>query len=135
MVPGPLLVRDFASMILDLVPDAPCTDDGVACALRSLVDYMVPLSLVFVAAVAIGTVGALAFSVVSASLERRRGPAPARRRLLSGPVHTDGTWVRLVEDETGRRLVEVLEGVNWKPSTRDLSQFLLDASVTRQARG
>jgi hypothetical protein len=29
--PGRLLARDFASMLLDIVPDAPCNDDTFAC--------------------------------------------------------------------------------------------------------
>ncbi|HXJ36122.1 MAG TPA: hypothetical protein VMS22_18980 [Candidatus Eisenbacteria bacterium] len=133
MVPtGPLLARDFASTILDIVPDTPCYDDSVACALRSLVDYLLPLSLVFVGGVAIGLLLAVSVSVLSARFERRRGPiTPRRRRLVSGPIHTDGTWVRLVEDERGRRTVEVLEGANWRPSTRDLTHLLLDVPVTR----
>jgi len=129
--PGLLLARDFASTILDVVPDTPCTDDSVACTLRSLVDYLVPVSLVFVGGVAIGLLVAMGLSVFSARSERRRGPVrPHRRRLVSGPIHTDGTWVRLVEDEGGRRTVEVLQGANWRASSRDLSQFLLDAPVT-----
>ena len=119
--PGRLLARDFASMLLDIVPDAPCNDDTFACSLRVVVDYMVPVTLALGVCVAIGFVLAISVSVVLASAERRRGPVRIRKRVLSGPVRTDGRWIRLVEDERGRR-VEVLEGVNWRPAGRDTPQ-------------
>ena len=68
-IPGPFRAGDVASMLLDLVPDDPCSDDTVACALRSLVDYMVPLTLVFGACVILGLVLALSFSIVTARQE------------------------------------------------------------------
>ena len=128
---GPLLARDVASMLLDIVPDTPCNDDTFACTLRALVDYMVPATLVLSACVAFGFLLAISVSLVLARAERARGPARRRRRLLSGPTHTDGTWVRLIEDEHGRRVIEVLDGVNWRPTTRNLSGFALDVPVTR----
>ena len=75
---------------------------------------MIPLSPIF------------ATDLVSVLLDVR---AP-RKRILSGPVHTDGVWVRLVEDERGRRLVEVLGRGDWTSSTRDLSHFALDVPLT-----
>jgi hypothetical protein len=132
--PGRLLARDFASMLLDVVPDAPCNDDTFACTLRTLVDYMVPATLVLAVCVALGCLLALSVSVLLARVERSRGPARRRKRLLSGPIHTDGVWVRLVEDEQGRRVVEVLEGVNWRPTNRDLAHFALDVPVTTASR-
>lgn len=129
-VPGRLLARDVASMLLDIVPDTPCNDDTFACTLRVLVDYMVPATLVLAACVAFGFLLAISVSVVLARVERSRGPARRRKRLLSGPIHSDGAWVRLIEDEHGRRVVEVLEGVNWRPTTRDLAQFALDVPLT-----
>jgi hypothetical protein len=126
---GRLLAGDVASMLLDIVPDAPCSDDTFACTLRTLVDYMVPATIVLAVCVAIGFVLALSASVVLAGMERSRAPARARKRVLSGPIHTDGAWVRLVEDERGRRTVEVLEGATWRPA-RDLTQLTLDVPVT-----
>lgn len=132
---SPLRAGDVASMLLDLVPDTPCNDDGVACSLRSLVDYMVPATLVLAACVVLGLVLGLSFSVVAARFERARQPARrARKRVLSGPIHTDGTWVRLVEDEAGRRVVEVLDGTAWRAATRDLAPFALDVPVTVEPR-
>lgn len=134
MSPGPLLVRDFASTLLDIVPDAPCSEDTVACTLRSLVEYLTWSTLVFGVCVALGFLAAIWVSVAMARLERR--PVTARRRrLVSGPIHTDGTWVRLVEYENGRRVIEVLEGANWRPSDTDLSHLLLDLPVVPQPRG
>jgi hypothetical protein len=135
VVPGRLLARDFASMLLDVVPDAPCSDDGFACTLRTLVDYMVPATLVFAVCVAIGFVLAISLSVFAARGEASRRRAGPRKRLLSGPVKTDGAWVRLVEDEQGRRSVEVLHGVNWQASPRDLSGLLFDLPVATRPRG
>jgi hypothetical protein len=128
--PDRLLARDFASMLLDIVPDAPCHDDTFACTLRTLVDYMVPATLVLAACVALGFLLAISVSVLLARVERAGAPRRRRKRILSEPIHTDGVWVRLVEDEQGRRMVEVLEGVNWRPTTRDLAQFNVDARVT-----
>jgi CubicO group peptidase (beta-lactamase class C family) len=85
--------------------------------------------------VALGFVLALSFAVMSARLERARGARASRRRLLSGPVQTDGTWVRLVEDERGRRVIEVLTDAGWTPSTRSLSQFTIDVPVSPRPRG
>ena len=116
--PGRLLVRDFASMLLDVVPDPPCTDAGFACAFREVVDCLVPLTLAVGVCVVIGFVLAISVSVVVASFERRRGPVVSRPRLLSGPVWSDGHWIRLVEDERGRR-VELLDGATWRPAGRE----------------
>lgn len=134
---GPLLAGDFASMLLDVVPDAPCGDASVACSLRTLVDYMVPLTLALGVCVAIGFVCAISLSVVNARFDRVRGPARRRRRrrLLSGPVRSDGTWVRLVEDERGRRVVEVLEGANWKPTNQDRAPLAIEMPVVPRPRG
>jgi hypothetical protein len=126
--PGRLLARDFASMLLDIVPDAPCNDDTFACSLRVVVDYTVPVALALGVCVAVGFVLAISVSVVLASSERRRGPARIRKRVLSGPVRTDGRWIRLVEDEHGRR-VEVLEGVNWRPAARERGQPPIDVPI------
>jgi hypothetical protein len=38
-------------------------------------------------------------------------------------VHTDGAWVRLDEDEGGRRVVEVLGDDGWTPSTHALAHL------------
>jgi membrane protein implicated in regulation of membrane protease activity len=135
-IPGPFRAGDVASMLLDLVPDDPCSDDTIACALRSLVDYMVPLTLVFAACVILGLVLALSFSIFTARHER----VPARRtqahkRILSEPIHTDGTWVRLVEDDAGGRMIEVLDGSAWRATSRDLETFALDVPLTLRPRG
>jgi hypothetical protein len=126
--PGRLLARDFASMLLDIVPDAPCNDDTFACSLRVVVDYMVPVTVALGVCVAVGFFLAISVSVVLASSERRRGPVRIRKRVLSGPVRTDGRWIRLVEDDRGRR-VEVLEGVNWRPAERGAGQAPIDVPV------
>ena len=130
--PGRLLVRDFASMLLDIVPDAPCSDDTFACSLREIVDYMVPLTLAVGVCVAIGFLLAISVSVVLASSERRPErrlrSVRSRTRLLSGPVRSDGRWIRLVEDEQGRR-VEVLEGATWRPAARDRGQLAIDVPI------
>ena len=54
--PGRLLARDFASMLLDIVPDAPCNDDTFACSLRVVVDYMVPVTVALGVCVAVAVV-------------------------------------------------------------------------------
>ena len=134
VVPGRLLGRDFASMLLDIVPDTPCYDDTFACTLRTLVDVMVPATLVLAVCVALGCLLAISVSVLLARFDRSKAPARRRKRIVSGPIHTDGAWIRLVEDEQGRRVVEVLEGVNWRPTTRDLAPFALDIPLTTTSR-
>jgi hypothetical protein len=84
--------------------------------------------------VAIGFVLAISVSVVGARTGGGRRRTRPRKRLLSGPIMSDGTWVRLVEDEHGRRSIEVLEGVNWKASTRDLPGFMFDVSMATRPR-
>ena len=126
--PGRLLVRDFASMLLDVVPDAPCSDDTFACSLRQVVDYMVPVTLAVGVCIAFGFLLAISVSVLLASSERRRRPVRSRTRLLSGPVRSDGRWIRLVEDERGRR-VEVLEGAIWRPAARDPGRPPIDVPI------
>ena len=130
---GVMLVSDVASSILEIVPEAPCTDDGLVCTLRSLVDYMVPVSVVFGVCIGLGFVLALSVSVVSARIEKTerrrpgRRPAPVTsRRVVSGPVHTDGRWVRVVEERTGERTIEVLVGADWRATPPDLGPLALD---------
>jgi hypothetical protein len=129
---GELLADDLASMLLDILPDTPCFDDTLSCALRTLVDLMIPATLALAACVGLGFLMAVWFSLITARLERSRKPVPrrAKRRLLSGPTHSDGAWVRLVEDEQGRRMIEVLEGATWRPATRDLTRFAVDVPLT-----
>jgi len=130
--PGSLLARDVASMLLDLVPDAPCSDDGFACSLRQLVDYMVPLTLALGACVALGFILAVGASLAWAHRERRRGVSRAERlapRVVLGPVHTDGTWVRLIEDDHGRRMIEILDGGRWKPASGGLRQLAAEVPL------
>ena len=124
-----LFARDVVSM-LDVVPDSSCTDDGLVCSLSALVDYLEPFTAIVSACVVLGVVLAVSFSVVVARRERARPARPERRlRVLSGPVHTDGVWVRLVEDERGRRVVEVLDRGTWRATTRDLMPLTLDVPV------
>jgi hypothetical protein len=130
--PRSLLARDVASMLLDLVPDAPCSDDGFACSLRQLVHYMVPLTLALGACVVLGFILAVGASLAWAHRERRRGVSRAERpapRVVSGPVHTDGTWVRLVEDDHGRRMIEILDGDRWKPASGGLRQLAAEVPL------
>lgn len=126
---------DVASMLLDLVPDDPCHDDTVACALRSLVDYMVPATLFVGACVALGLVLALSVSVVTARRERVPVRRRRRRRILSGPTHTDGAWVRLVEDDAGQRVIEVLDDGTWRPTARNLTPLAADVPISFPPHG
>jgi hypothetical protein len=130
--PRSLLARDVASMLLDLVPDAPCSDDGFACSLRQLVDYMALLILALGACVALGFILAVGVWLAGAHRERRRGASRGERRaprVVLGPVHTDGTWVRLVEDAHGRRMIEILDGGRWKPASRGLRQLAAEVPL------
>jgi hypothetical protein len=43
--------------------------------------------------------------------------------------------VRLVEDDAGHRMVEVLDGNAWRTTTRDLEPFALDVPLTLRPRG
>jgi hypothetical protein len=125
--PPRALTGDLASFLLDVAPEPPCSEGSFVCWLRAGFDYALLAAIALAACIALGFLLALSFSVAAARFERSRRPVPARRRrLLSGPIHSDGTWIRLVEDERGRPIVEVLEGTRWTPSTRGLSQFVAD---------
>ena len=130
-----LIFGDWTTGLLDLASDASCTEGSFICGLVDAFDSTVVWVAMLLFCVALGFVLALSFAVVSARLERERGARASRRRLLSGPVHTDGAWVRLVEDEHGRRVVEVLTDGGWTPSTRGLSQFTIDVPVSPRPRG
>jgi hypothetical protein len=138
MMVGPerLLFDDWTTALVDVAGDAACAEGSLVCGLADAFDMTVVWAAFFLFCVALGFVLALSFAVVSARLERARGAARAtRRRLLSGPVHSDGAWVRLVEDEHGRRVVEVLADGAWTPSTRGLTQFTIDVPVSPRSRG
>jgi hypothetical protein len=122
------LRADFGSFLLDMVPGVPCVDGTVVCFLRAAVDYLILTSVALAILVSFGFLLAISFNVVAARFARAR-TRPHRRRVLSGPIHTDGVWVRLVEDERGRRVVEVLDGGAWRPSTRGLSQLTIDVPL------
>jgi hypothetical protein len=131
-----LVFGDWTSALVDVTGDASCTEGSFICGLVDAFDSTVVWLALLLFCMALGFVLALSFAVVSARLERAQGAARAsRRRLLSGPVHTDGAWVRLMEDERGRRVVEVLTDAGWTPSTRGLSQFTIDVPVSTQPRG
>jgi hypothetical protein len=132
---GQLLAGDIASTILDHVIDAPCDDTGVICSLRWVLDYLTGSLLLLGVCVVLGFVVAMSMALVTARTENRGAPRPLRKRIVAGPVHTDGAWIRLVEDERGHRMIEVLEGgATWRRSDRDLSHLLLDVPLTLEPR-
>ncbi len=133
---GRLILGDWTTRFLDVAADASCSEGSLICGLRDAFDSTVVWAAALLFCIALGFILAVSFAVVSARLERERHAARAsRKRLLSGPVHTDGAWVRLVEDERGRRVVEVLDNGAWTPSTRGLSQFTIDVPVSPRTRG
>ena len=125
----------FGDWTTALVADASCAEGSFICGLVDAFDSTVVWVALLLFCVALGFVLALSFAVVSSRLERARSARGSRRRLLSGPVHTDGAWVRLIEDERGRRVIEVLTDGGWTPSTRSLSQFTIDVPVSPRPRG
>jgi len=121
---------DVAETLFGYVLDTPCSDDGLVCAMRWALDYALVLLFLLVGCVAVGFAGALVVALVTARTEQSAQAGRRVKRVLSGPIHTDGAWVRLVEDERGRRAVEVLQGARWKPSGGDLTHLFLDVPVT-----
>ena len=114
--------------------EAPCFDDGFACTMQWLVDYSYGSIVLVGACVALGFAGAVVVAVVTARNERQPlRPVRPRKRILSGPVHSDGAWVRLVEDERGRRGIEVWRGRAWRASSSDLSHLFVDVPVVPPA--
>jgi hypothetical protein len=127
---GRMVFGDWTTALFELAADASCGEGTFICGLVDAFDSAVVWAAALIFCVGLGFVLAVSFAVVSARVERARSATRAsRRRLLSGPVHTDGAWVRLVEDERGRRIVEVLADGAWTPSTRDLAQFTLDVPM------
>lgn len=114
--------------------EAPCFDDGFACTMQWLVDYSFGSVLVVGLCIALGFAGAVVVALVMARSERKPPrPVRPRKRILFGPVHSDGTWVRLVEDERGGRAIEVWRGRAWRTSSSDLSHLFLDVPVAPPA--
>lgn len=104
--------------------DASCVEGALVCALRDAFDSAVVCAAVLALCVVLGFVIALSITAVSARRARaHRATRASGTRRVSAPVHTDGAWVRLVEDELGRRVVEVLGDDGWMPSTRALAQL------------
>src|SRR5258705_8359758 len=94
-----LVFGDWTTALVGVTGDATCGEGSLICGLVDAFDSTVVWVALLLFCVALGFVLALSFAVMSARLERARGARASRRRLLSGPVQTDGTWVRLVEDE------------------------------------
>jgi hypothetical protein len=116
---------------LALLADASCVEGPLVCAVRDVFDSAVVAVAALGLCIVLGFVIALSITVVSARRARgRRAPRPSGMRRVSAPVHSDGAWVRLVEEECGRRVVEVLGDDGWTPSTRALAQ-LTSAVPTR----
>ena len=126
---GYLVFGDWTTALSELAADATCGEGAFICGLVDTFDSAVVWAAALIFCIVLGFVLAVSFAVVSARVERARSTTRARRRLLSGPVHSDGAWVRLVEDERGRRIVEVLADGAWTPSTRGLSQFTIDVPM------
>jgi hypothetical protein len=133
---GRMLFGDWTNALLDVGADASCAEGSLICGLRDAFDSAVVWTAALMLCVLVGFLLAVSFAVLAARVERARSTARAsRRRVLSNPVHTDGAWVRLVEDERGRRIVEVLADGVWTPSTRGLAQFAIDVPTMPRSRG
>ena len=135
-LPFRLQARELATTIGDVVSDASCAEGGVTCVLRMVGDYLLPSAVVFGVCLVLGIVFAMWFAALAARVDgdAESPSSHGRKRLLSEPINTDGTWMRLVEDERGDRLVEVLDGADWRTSTRERSQLALDVPGAARPR-
>jgi hypothetical protein len=83
--------------------------------------------------VALLILGIVACALAYAENRRDRPGTDVRRdgraRVVAGPVHRDGVWVRVLEIQPGMRRVEVYGVDGWVPAHRDPSHFF---TPTRQ---
>jgi len=83
------------------------------------------------------TAGVMAVALAYVENRRERPARETRRdgraRVVAGPVHRDGVWIRLLEVRPGVRRFEVYGVGGWVPVHRDPSQFF--APTRRMAPG
>jgi hypothetical protein len=122
--------------ITDVASDASCGGEGLSCVMRAFTDHLLANALVFGVCLVLGLVFAMWFAALAGTRVEGRDPRVprGRRRLLSQPIRADGGWMRLVEDERGHRVVEMLDGADWRASTRDLPPLTLDVPAPVRPR-
>ena len=119
---------------MDRILDSPCGDDGLQCTLRWILDDVTGTVMLVVVCVVLGFVGAVLLAPTLKKREVRprvRSGVRQRPRILSGPVHSDGAWIRLVEDERGGRFVEQLVGGVWRPLSSERSLVSVPVNLPR----
>jgi hypothetical protein len=106
---GPIRLQagDLTRAILETVPEGACPD-GLACALGAVSDHLLAGALVLGLCLVLGVVFALWFAALAARLDAPGAPRRGRWHAASAPMHIDGQWLRVVEDEQGDRIVEAL---------------------------
>jgi hypothetical protein len=130
----PPFARSLADAIMDRVFDSPCADDGFRCTLRWILDDISGTVMLVVVCVVLGFVGAVLLAPALKKREVRpqvRSGVRQRPRVLSGPIHSDGAWIRLVEDEHGGRFIEQLVGGVWRPLSSERSLASVPVSLPR----
>lgn len=121
-------------------PVEPCHDDSPGCLQRRIFAYFTIFALAFAGSVVVG--GLAGTWIAMAGLRRdqhvgrvphpRGGQARERRRpkpvVIAGPVHEDGTWARMVEED-GQRRMEVLGPDGWTAVAHDPAPMMMAMSL------
>lgn len=108
-------------------PVEPCHDDSPGCLQRRIFGYFTILAIAFGGSVAIGGLVGSWIAIVGLRRNQYVGRVPrakGRAVVIAGPVHEDGTWARMVEED-GQRRMEVLGPDGWKSVGRDPAPMMM----------
>jgi hypothetical protein len=110
-------------------PEDDACSGAFACAFATLDEAAGWLALVLAGGIVLAAVGGAVVAAWERRAARREvarlaaGGRPSRGapagRVVAGPVHEDGVWLRIVEMRDGHRRVEVLGARGWEPTERD----------------
>ncbi|MCW5892736.1 MAG: hypothetical protein KIT14_19665 [bacterium] len=117
-------------------PVEPCHDDSPGCFQRRIFGYFTIFVLAFGGSVVTGGVVGTWIAMVGLRRNQHVGRVPRARRppvVIAGPVHEDGTWARMVEED-GQRRMEVLGPDGWKSAGRDPSRMMMAMRLAGSGR-
>jgi hypothetical protein len=118
-------------------PIEPCHDDTPGCLQRRIFGYLTIFVVAFTASVIVGGVVGTWIAMVDLRRSRSVGRTPRKKApavVIAGPVHEDGTWARMVEED-GQRRMEVLGPDGWKSVGRDPAPMMMAMSLAGIRRG
>jgi hypothetical protein len=118
---GTALASETAEPDAVFAPVDACFDDSPGCLQRRIFGYLKIIVLALGGSVAVGGLAGAWIAMVGLRREQDAGRRPrpkGRAIVVAGPVHEDGTWARMVEED-GQRRMEVLGPDGWRAVGRD----------------